>query len=78
MVCAYGYVGTNSTCLVGAWTKSAQRLTKLGWIEVLINHELMNIVSYCDGKFICICGICNPPVSHGANALQPLCASVQA
>ena len=30
----------------------------------------MNIISYCDGKFICICGVCNPPVSHKANVLS--------
>ena len=41
---------------------------------MLINHDLMNIISYCGGKFICICCICNPPVSHEANALSQAAA----
>ena len=37
---------------------------------MLINHRLMNIISYCDGGFMYICCMCNPPVSREANALS--------
>ena len=47
-----------------------QRLTTLGHIKVLINHDLINTINYCDGMFICVCGICNCHVSPEANALS--------
>ena len=37
---------------------------------MLINYELMNIISYCDGMFICVCVVYNPLVSCEANVLS--------
>ena len=37
---------------------------------MLINHELMNIISYCDGMFICIRCMCNLLVSLAACLLS--------
>ena len=37
---------------------------------MLINHELMNIISYCDGIFICIRCMCNLLVSLAACVLS--------
>ena len=37
---------------------------------MLVNHELMNIISYCDGMSICVCGVCNHLVSREANVLS--------
>ena len=35
-----------------------------------INHELKNIISNCDGKFICVCGVWSHPVSREADVLS--------
>ena len=36
---------------------------------MLINHELMDIISYCSSGSIHVCCMCNPPVSREANVL---------
>ena len=33
------------------------------------------LLSYCDGIFICVCGLCNPPVSREASVLSRAAAA---
>ena len=42
---------------------------------MLINYELMDIISYYDGMFVCVYGMCDPPVSHEANVLSRAAAA---